>query len=281
MQPAGSAVARRDPSFQPFPRWDPGPNGGSWAPPRAPTPCVCPGCGAGQAAYPRGAVRGSPRRGTALWGRESRGGVVRMGLDTLGQRELGRGGGHLGALHPVSILPGGLGSWGSPWEEVVLGRVASCPGSRVGPGCSPSSWVGLKESRMCIGRALRALSNFSRASSSTSGVLTVGPGRGQPLLPRVVCRSALGLQHTCPSPLAQFPPLPPRAMQWVCRVTGGKPAPHLWLSGSLPPPGPADTARSLHSPMPTPAWHGGPENAQGHCYGTENVTCHLFSGRDS
>ena len=116
-----------------------------------------------------------------------------MGLDTPGQRELGRGwgGGHLGALHPVSILPGGLGSWGSPWEEVVLGRVASCPRSRVGPGCSPSSWVGLKDSRMCMGRALRALSNFSRASSSTSGVLTVGPGRGQPLLSRVVCRSAL------------------------------------------------------------------------------------------
>ena len=91
----------------------------------------------------------------------------------------------------------------------------------------------------------------------------------------------LGLQHTCPSPLAQFPPLPPRAVRWVCSVTGGKPAPHLWLSGSPPPPGPADTARRLHSPMPTPSWHMGPENAQWHCYGMENVTCHLFSGRDS
>ena len=75
MRPACSAVARRDPSFQPFPRCDPGPNGGSWAPPRPPALCVCPGRGAGQAAYPRGAGRGSPRCGTALWGRESRGGA--------------------------------------------------------------------------------------------------------------------------------------------------------------------------------------------------------------
>lgn len=141
-----------------------------------------------------------------------------MGLDTSGRgawQGVGRGPPRGAAPHP--LLPGGLGSWGSPWEEEVLGRVASCPGEGAGPGCSPSSWVGLKASRMCMGRALRALSNFSRASLSTSGVLTVEQGRGQSLLPRVVCRSALALQSTCPFPLAQFPSLPPRAVQWVCR----------------------------------------------------------------
>lgn len=205
-----------------------------------------------------------------------------MGLDTSGRgawQGVGRGPPRGAAPHP--LLPGGLGSWGSPWEEEVLGRVASCPGEGAGPGCSPSSWVGLKASRMCMGRALRALSNFSRASLSTSGVLTVEQGRGSVPAPQG------GLQ-VCPCPPEHLPfplgPVPFPSSQGSAvglQVTEGKPAPHLWLSGSLPPPGPADKAGSLHSLMPTPPWHRGPENAQWDCYGTENVTCHLFSGRDS
>lgn len=96
-----------------------------------------------------------------------------------------------------------------------------------------------------------------------------------------------GLQ-VCPCPPEHLPfplgPVPFPSSQGSAvglQVTEGKPAPHLWLSGSLPPPGPADKAGSLHSLMPTPPWHRGPENAQWDCYGTENVTCHLFSGRDS
>ena len=137
----------------------PGPNGGSQAPPRPPTRCVCPECGVGRAAYPRGAGSGSPRRSIALWGRESREGV-RKGLDTQGQRELGsgwRGGPPRGAAsHP--LLPGGLG------------KEDGWPGS-------PAPWCRSRTICICSGSEARAPSNFSMTSSSTSGVLAVGAGR--------------------------------------------------------------------------------------------------------
>ena len=162
-------------------------------------------------------------------------------------------GARLRALHPLSILPGGLWSWGSPWEEVSPGWVASCPGGRAGLGCSPSSWVGLKESRMCMGRALRALSNFSMASLSTSGVLTVGPGRGSIPAPQG------GLQ-LCPCspghlPFHLGPVLSASSQGSAVGLQGhrGKARPPplaIWVPSS---PWAADTARSLHSPVPTPA----------------------------
>lgn len=58
---------------------------------------------------------------------------------------------------------------------------------------------------------------------------------------------------------------------------------------SLPPPlcpGPFLPGPARHGqepplrPMPAPLAQG-PENAQWDCYGTENVTCHLFPGCDS
>ena len=125
----------------------PGPNGGSQAPPRPPTPCACPGREAGRAAYPRGTGRDSPRRGTALWGRESRGGI-RKGLDAPGRGpwhgvERGPPQGPAPPLHPPGravelgfTMGGGVPGLGGflPWGQggawvltLQLGRVEGEP----------------------------------------------------------------------------------------------------------------------------------------------------------
>ena len=259
----------------------PGPNGGSQAPPRPPTPCACPGHEAGWAAYPRGAGRSSPRRGTALWGRESCGGV-RKGLDALGR----------GPWHGVERGPTSRPCTPSPSSQEVWGAGGHhgrrCPGpGDFLPRGQGGGWVltlqlGRVEGEPDVhGQGLEGFVEFLHGLV----VHLRGPdcGAGTRVSPCSPGWSA-GLPLLSRAPTLPPWPSPLRFLPGQCSGSagsqGGSPPP---ASGCLVPSSPwaADTARSLHSPVPTPAWHRGPESAQWYCYVMENVTCHLFSGRDS